>query len=79
MSKNVKRYKWNTFILEISNNWGDVKRLYNDFKNGTFKAKFDFENNWIKTLVKNKINLDEYGKEDDDKFLNDWFVSFKDD
>ena len=55
----------NQFILEIVNNWDEIKRLLKKQKNGTLKKVQPIDQEWFNFLTNNKIDLSIYEKSDD--------------
>lgn len=61
----------NFTVIEICNNWEDVKELYKRIEAGEVDLVSQMEGTWINFLSKNKIDLNQYENEEefDQKFI----------
>lgn len=70
---NFPDYIWNTLILYIANNWSSTRWLMYRHKEKILKQVDQFEKIKIGFLLINKINILNYEKKNNKKFIEDYF------
>lgn len=67
------RYNHNVMVLEIANNFPHARWLMHRHKEGLLKSGDQLEKEWFNFLIQNKINILDYNKGEEDKFILDHF------
>jgi hypothetical protein len=68
------QYLRNTLVLEIFNNWPFARWLMDRYRNGLVKKVDLLEQDWLKFIISNNIDLEKYGK-NSEKFLEDFLLN----